>query len=66
VRFSREIVIVGGSFVPVQVHSFGSLGYVTNYNDELHPLEESPSKDNESPASYPPLGLLGANMEVLA
>lgn len=66
VRFSDEIIVVGGSFAPSQVLSFGSLDNVADYNSEFHPHEENLSYDNESRASYTPLGLLGADLEVLA
>jgi hypothetical protein len=65
VHFSSEIVIVGGSFAPGQVLSFGSLDYIADYSGDLHHLEETSSEDNESPASYPLLGLLGDDLEVL-
>ena len=57
-RFSGEIVIVGSSFAPGQVFSFGSLDYIADYNSKLHPLEETLSEDNESLMSYPPLVLV--------
>jgi hypothetical protein len=52
VCFSSEIAIIGGSFAPGQILNFGRLDYITDYNDELHPLKEILLED-ESPASYP-------------
>ena len=48
-RFSGE-TITGGSFALGQVLSFGSLDHVADHSSELHPLEETSSEDNESPA----------------
>jgi hypothetical protein len=42
------------------------LDYTADYNDKVHDFEEISSEDNESPASYPLLGLLRADLEVLA
>ena len=51
---------------PGQDLNFGSLAYVVDYSGELHPLKEIMLGVNESLASYPLLGLLGADHEVLA
>ena len=51
---------------PCQVLNFGSLAYVVDVYGELHPLKGVELVDNESLASSPPLGLLGADIEVLA
>jgi hypothetical protein len=68
-RFFTEpggVVVATGAFAPGQVLNFGSTAYVTDYNGKHHPLEETVPVRNESPTSYPPLGLLGADIEVLA
>jgi hypothetical protein len=65
VCFSSKIVITSGSFALGQVLNFGSLDYVIDQSIEHHPLEETLLEDNESLASYHPLGLLGAILKVL-
>ena len=41
------------------------MAYIAVYNSKLHPFKETTSEDNKSPTSYPLLGLLGADLEVL-
>jgi hypothetical protein len=54
------------AFAPNQVLNFGSLAYIADYYSELRPLHRAAPAGNEPPAPPPLLGLLGANLEVLA
>jgi hypothetical protein len=66
IRLTDEIIFAACAFTLSQ--SLSALGswtiYVTNHNRGLHLFEETLSKDNESPTSYPSLGLLGNDLEV--
>jgi hypothetical protein len=55
-----------GAFALGKVPNFGSLAYVTDYYGELHPLHGAALVGNEPLASPPLLGLLEADLEVLA
>jgi hypothetical protein len=44
---------------------FGSLDYIADHSGELRLFKKTSSEDNKSPTLYPPLGFLGANLEVL-
>jgi hypothetical protein len=61
-----EFSVVAGTFAPSQVLNFGSLAYVVDYYGELYPLKELAPVDNKSLVSPSPLGLLEADLEVLA
>ena len=61
VRFSGEVIVAAGGFVPGQVLNFESLAYIADCYNKLHPLMETVPVDNESLASCPPPGLLGAH-----
>jgi hypothetical protein len=54
------------AFAPGQVLNFGSLAYVVDYYDELHPLKEAAPASDEPPTPPSLLGLSGADLEVLA
>jgi hypothetical protein len=66
VRFPGEFTVMGGAFALGQVFNFRSLAYVADCYGELCPLHEVVSVGNEPLALPPPLGLLGADLEVLA
>jgi hypothetical protein len=66
VVFFGKIVTAGGTFTLGQALSFGSLDYIADHSGELGLFKETSSEDNKSPTSYPPLGFLGADLEVLA
>ena len=66
VRFPGEFSIMTDAFAPCQLLNFGSLAYVTDCYSELGPLHGATPEGNEPPASPPPLGLLGTDLEVLA
>jgi hypothetical protein len=57
---------MAGAFVSGQVLNFGSLAYIANCYGELRPLHGAASVGNEPPASSPPPGILGVDLEVLA
>jgi hypothetical protein len=54
------------AFAPGQVLNFGSLAYVVDCYDELHPLKEAAPAGNKPPTLPSLLGLLGADLKVLA
>jgi hypothetical protein len=66
VRFPGEFFIMAGAFALGQVLNFGCLAYMTDCYGKLHPLNEVPPVGNEPRVLPKPLGLLGANLEVLA
>jgi hypothetical protein len=66
VRFPGEFSVVAGAFAIGQVLNFGSLAYIADCYDELRPLHGAAPAGNKPSASPPLLGLLGANLEVLA
>jgi hypothetical protein len=66
IRFPGELSITTGAFAPGQVLNFGSLAYIADNHSELRLLHRAASVGNEPPASPPPPGLLGADLEVLA
>jgi hypothetical protein len=57
---------MAGTFALGQVVNFGSPAYIANCYDELCPLHGVALVSNEPLASPPSLGLLGADLEVLA
>jgi hypothetical protein len=57
---------VAGTFTPGQVLNFGSLAYIADCYGELRPLHGAALVGNKRSVPPPPLGLLGANLEVLA
>jgi hypothetical protein len=54
------------AFASSQVLNFGSLAYVVDCYDELHPLKEAAPTGDEPLTPPSLLGLLGADLEVLA
>jgi hypothetical protein len=66
VRFPGEFSIMAGAFALGQVLNFGSLAYLADCFGKLCPLHEAASTGNKPPAPPPPLGLLGADLKVLA
>ena len=66
VRFPSEFFIIADAFAPGQVLNFGSLAYVIDCYGKLCPLNRVMLVDNELSTSPPPLGLLGADLKVLA
>ena len=66
VRFLGEFFITFGAFALGQVLNFGSLAYIADCYDELRPFNGAMSAGNELLWPPPPLGLLGADLEVLA
>ena len=66
VRFPGEFSVLADAFAPGQVLNFGSLAYIVDCYDELRPLHGATPVGNEPPVPPPPLGLLGAHLEVLA
>jgi hypothetical protein len=54
------------AFAPGQVLNFGSLAYVVDCYDKLHPLKEAAPAGDEPPTPPSLLGLLGADLRVLA
>jgi hypothetical protein len=66
VRFPGEFSATADAFTPSQVLNFGSLAYVADCYDELHPLHGATPVGSEPQTSPPPPGLLGADLEVLA
>jgi hypothetical protein len=62
VRFFGEVATTAGAFILGQVLNFGSLAYIADCYSKLHPLMETMPADNESLASCPPPGLLGADL----
>ena len=66
VCFPCVFFITTDAFAPGQVLNFGSLAYVTDYYTELCPLHEAVLAGNKPLVSPPLLGLLGADLEVLA
>jgi hypothetical protein len=62
---SREIISTGSAFAPGKALNFGSRDYDADHSGELHFFNETSSKDNESPAPYPPISLLRTDLEVL-
>lgn len=64
-RFSDEIIFVGNAFTIRQAPSFESPDYIANRSGELHLYNGVSSEDNEFPASFPPISLLRADLEVL-
>jgi hypothetical protein len=66
VCFPSEFFITAGAFASGQVLNIGSLAYITDCYGKLCPLDGAAPVGNEPPASPPPLGLMRANLEVLA
>jgi hypothetical protein len=66
VRFPGEFFIIAGAFALGQVLNFGSLAYVSDCYGELRPLNGAALMGNELSVLPPLLGLLGADLEVLA
>ena len=65
-RFSHKIISAGNAFAPSKALSVGRLDYDADHSSELHLFNETSSEDNESLASYPPAGLLCANLDILS
>jgi hypothetical protein len=57
---------MASAFAPGLVLKFGSLAYVTDCHGELRPLHGATPTGNEPLVSTPLLGLLGADLKVLA
>ena len=66
VRFPGELFVMADAFAPSLVLNFGTLAYVADCYGELCPLHGATLAGNESLGSPPPLGLLGADLTVLA
>jgi hypothetical protein len=66
VCFPSEFFIIVGAFTPGHVLNFGSLAYIADCYGELCPLDRAALAGNEPPASPPPPGLLGVDLEFLA
>ena len=66
VRFPDEFFITASAFALGQVLNFGSLAYVADCYSKLHLLIGATPTGNKLPAPPPPLGLIRANLEVLA
>ena len=66
VCFSHKIISAGNAFAPSKALSVGRLDYDADHSSELHLFNETSSKDNKSLASYPPAGLLCANLDILS
>jgi hypothetical protein len=66
IRLTDEIIFAGCAFTLSQrLLALGSWTiYVTNHNSELHLFEETLLEHNDSPTSYPSLGLLGTDLDV--
>jgi hypothetical protein len=64
VRFPDEFSMAN-TFARGQVLNFGSLTYIADCYGELHPFHGAAPTGNEPPASPPPRGLLGADLELL-
>ena len=66
VRFPGEFSITVGAFALGQVLNFGSLAYIADCYGELRSFDEAALVSNKLPTSPPLLGLLGADLKVLA
>ena len=66
VEFPGEFSITAGAFALGQVLNFGSLAYVADCYNELRQLHGAALASTEPPTSPTLLGLLGADLEVLA
>ena len=66
VHFLGEFFIIVDAFALGQVQNFGSLPYIADCYNELHPLHRAVLVGNELPVPPPPLGPLGLYLEVLA
>jgi hypothetical protein len=66
VCFPSEFSITADAFAPGQVLNFRSLADVADCYSELRMLDGAASVGNELPAPPPPLGLLRADLKVLA
>jgi hypothetical protein len=66
VHFLGEFSAMAGAFTLGLVLNFGSLAYVPDYYDERRPLHVATPAGSEPPTSPTLLGLLGADLEVLA
>ena len=66
VCFPGEFFIIADAFTLGQVLNFWSLAYITDCYGELCSLHRAAPVGNEPPASPPPLGLLGVDLEVQA
>jgi hypothetical protein len=66
VHFLDKFSVVASTFTLGQVLNFGSLAYIADCYGELHLVHGAAPVGNEPLALSPPLGLLGANLEVLA
>jgi hypothetical protein len=65
IRFPGEFFVMASTFALGQVLNLGSLAYITDCYGELRPLHGAPPASNKPSRLPPPLGLLGANLEVL-
>ena len=66
VSFPGEFFIMTGSFALGQVFNFGSLAHIADCYGELHSLNGAAPMGSKPPAPPSPLGLLGADLKVLA
>ena len=66
VRLPSEFSIMADAFAPGQVLNFGSQAYIVDCYGELRSLDRAALVSGELPTPPPPLGLLGADLEVLA
>ena len=66
VRFPGEFFIIVDASALGLVLNFESLAYVADCYGKLHSLDGTALMGNEFPAPPPPLGLFGADLEVLA
>ena len=66
VPFPSLFFITASAYALGQVLNFGSLAYVIDCYGKLCPLNRVMLVDNELSTSPPPLGLLGADLKVLA